>query len=554
MFPKAGGVYEFAKQAYGRFWSFVIGWSTAIAGGVTIAMLLLGALQYVLPNHPDDYIPAAFFLIILFNFIAYKGMKTSIVMLVSFALITLLTILALIVPGLFSFDPTNFKPFFVFPSFAILLTIFFIAETFFGWESAVFLSAETKNPTKVMPKALIWGTVVIAVLSFTLALSSMGVIPWQQYGESIAPLSEVGEVLFGVTGGILFTIMVFISIIGAVACWVVTAPRLLMSIAEDKLFFVQFAKIHPKYRSPYVSIGFQALVLCILVVIGSGSYETLLHMLIPLVLFVYSAVLLSVVILRWKKPELKRPYKVIFGKSGPILTIIFMLFLLVMFLIETKGAGGILKISASLILFGVPAYFAIELFYDNKYVSIRKNIVAKMRSLVHSLPTPMPVYRRMVRLVGPFDENSKIVDYNSPLGIIGKLILKKHIFNKLYIQSPILAEVKNLKAKLIREDVIIQKLRLGLIRGKKISHFISYNNLGYVKDPDKFISDIRISLVKGGKFCFYVSHHWFNLSPNALLIEDKEKILNLFKKHKLEVNYLKRTAVAKKGIYIYGKK
>ena len=49
MFPKAGGVYEFAKQAYGRFWSFVIGWTTSIAGSVTIAMLLLGALQYLIP-------------------------------------------------------------------------------------------------------------------------------------------------------------------------------------------------------------------------------------------------------------------------------------------------------------------------------------------------------------------------------------------------------------------------------------------------------------------------------------------------------------------------
>ena len=49
MFPKAGGVYEFAKQTYGRFWSFVIGWTTSIAGSVTISMLLLGALQYMIP-------------------------------------------------------------------------------------------------------------------------------------------------------------------------------------------------------------------------------------------------------------------------------------------------------------------------------------------------------------------------------------------------------------------------------------------------------------------------------------------------------------------------
>ena len=67
MFPKAGGVYEFAKQAYGRFWSFVIGWTTSIAGSVTIAMLLLGALQYLIPfKYAFTYIPIAILLLIYF--------------------------------------------------------------------------------------------------------------------------------------------------------------------------------------------------------------------------------------------------------------------------------------------------------------------------------------------------------------------------------------------------------------------------------------------------------------------------------------------------------
>jgi APA family basic amino acid/polyamine antiporter len=554
MFPKAGGVYEFAKQAYGRFWSFVIGWSTAIAGSVTIAMLLLGALQYALPNYPQYYIPVAFFLIILFNAIAYRGMKTSTVMLVSFALITLFTVIGLIVPGLINMDPNNFKPFFVFPTFAVMLAIFFIAETFFGWESAVFLSAETKNPTKVMPKALIWGTVIIAILSFTLTLSAMGVIPWETYGESVAPLRDLGSALFGSIGGVVFTVLVFISIIGAVACWVVTAPRLLMSIAEDKLFFVQFAKIHPKHKSPYVSIGFQVLVLGVLVVIGSGSYEMLLHMLIPLILLIYSAVLISVVILRWKKPDMKRPYRVPFGKIGPIFTMLFMLFLLAMFVIETHGAMDILRISGSLILFGIPAYFAIELFYDNKYVDMRRNLIAKLRSIFHNVPRPMPAYKKMVSLVEPLNKKSVVVDYNSPLGIVGKIILKKHNIKKLIIRNSAKAEIKHLRKQIKNKKVIIEKITIGQIGKDKVTHFISHNDLGHVKNVDKFVAAVSKSLVKGGKFCFYISHHWFNVSPNALLIEDKKKIKEVFAKNKLKANYMHKKFVVKKGIFIYGEK
>ena len=206
----------------------------------------------------------------------------------------------------------------------------------------------------------------------------MGTIPWIEFSESVAPLKDLGAAHFGEIGGIIFSILIFISVIGATAGWIVTAPRLLMSIAEDKLFFVQFAKIHPKHKSPYISIMFQIIVVSTLVIVGAGSYETLLHMLIPLILIVYSAVLLSVVILRFKKPELKRPYRVIFGKIGPFITILFMIFLLIMFIKETHSAWDILRISGGLIAFGIPAYFAIELFYDKKYVLLRRNLMANL--------------------------------------------------------------------------------------------------------------------------------------------------------------------------------
>jgi len=153
MYPKAGGVYEFCKHAYGRFTSFIIGWATLIAGNVTIAMLVVGAIQYLLPFEAAHVkIPLSLGFIIAFNYIAYKGMKTSSVMLVTFAFITLGTIFGLIFPGILNFNMTNMVPFFVFPMSSILITIFFIAETFFGWETATFLAEETKTAKKLCPK------------------------------------------------------------------------------------------------------------------------------------------------------------------------------------------------------------------------------------------------------------------------------------------------------------------------------------------------------------------------------------------------------------------
>ncbi len=560
MFPKAGGVYEFAKQTYGRFWSFVIGWTTSIAGSVTIAMLMLGALQYMIPiKYSGYYIPIAIALIILFNFIAFNGMQTSTYMLVTFALVTLVTIISIIIPGFFSFNMDNFTPFFVFPAINILLAIFFIAETFFGWESAIFLSAETKNPKKVMPKALIIGTVIIAAFALLLAFTSMGVIPWDQFAESVAPLRDLGGAFFGSTGMVVFTVLVSISIIGAVASWIVTAPRLLMALAEDKLFFVQFAKIHPKHKSPYVSIVFQVIVLSILVYIGAGSYETLLHLLIPLILLLYSAVLLSVVILRYKKPNMERPFKVPLGRIGPLITVLFMAFLMYMFISQTHGAMDILKISLSLIAFGLPAYFFIEIFYEDKYVNLRRDWAARLKHNYHKMPLPKMTFRRILKYVGPLTEDSTILDYNCGVGSFSRRIMKKHDFKKIFAVDHSKEEIKVFKKHIpvkFKDYVHVDYRSSWQIpkKIKKVDVFVSFNALGYVKNIPDFLRHVKKTLSKDGKFCFYISHSIINMTPNALTVGDKKKILKIFREAGLEAGYVRRSSVFRTKIFIYGKK
>ena len=188
MYPSAGGVYEFCKHAYGRFASFIIGWTTMIAGNITIAMLIVGAIQYLVPLIPSFIkIPISIAFILLFNFIAYKGMKTSAVMLVTFSFITLIALFGLIIPGLFHFNPENLTPFFAVPISAIFVAIFFIAETFFGWETATFLAEETKDGEKVMPKVLIISTIVITIISLLFVFTSLGTISWQIFGKSSFP-------------------------------------------------------------------------------------------------------------------------------------------------------------------------------------------------------------------------------------------------------------------------------------------------------------------------------------------------------------------------------
>src|SRR5690606_34932818 len=170
MFPKAGGVYEFCKQAYSPFWAFMGGWTTFVTGILTMSMLVVGAIQFLAPTTPLYFkIFIALIFIWIFHLIAYSGMETSTTMLLAFASITLIALLAIIIGGLsnFSLATIPLETLYILP---LLTAGFFIAQTFFGWETTTFLAEETKDGHKVVPKVLLLSTLIIIGIGLLLTL------------------------------------------------------------------------------------------------------------------------------------------------------------------------------------------------------------------------------------------------------------------------------------------------------------------------------------------------------------------------------------------------
>ena len=91
MSPTSGGIYDYCKRAYGKSTSFWIGWLTFLIGNITIAMLIIGALQYLVgPEKIWTNMGISALFIIFFNFLSYRGMKMSVKVLVLFSFLTLL--------------------------------------------------------------------------------------------------------------------------------------------------------------------------------------------------------------------------------------------------------------------------------------------------------------------------------------------------------------------------------------------------------------------------------------------------------------------------------
>ena len=120
-------------------------------------------------------------------------------------------------------------------------------------------------------------------------------------------------------------------------------------------------------------------------------------------------------------------------------------------------------------------------------------------------------------------------------------------------------EIKVFKEKVSSQDrkhVNIHLLRTLNIPKQtgKVDSFVSFNDLGYVKDIPAFVHEVKTILNKKGRFCFYVKHGLINVSPNAIEVDDKVKITKTFKQEKLQVNYSKRKRLFKTEIFIYGRK
>lgn len=368
MFPRAGGVYEFAKRSFGELPSFIIGWIAWVIANITIAMCIVAAVHYLLPG-ASVYVNLliSFSFILFFNFVNYIGIKQSKRLLLFLGAATFFAIFSLTVPGFGRVDLGNFSPFFVFPTSSIFLALFFVVQAFFGWESILYLAEEIKDARKVLPKILVLATIATVAIALALVFVSLGIVNWAVLSNVDAPLSYLASILFGEYFGKIFAILVFIPLIGEAAGWIVSSPRLLFAMARDKLFIPSVQNIHHKYRTPHIAILFQTVATSVVTVIAFGSFKTLLSLLIPLVLILYSLALFCVVKLRIARPEIKRNFRAPFAKFGPILIILFNFYLISVWLQEAE-AVSLLGWDILLVLIGLPVYVSVKLYTDRKFV------------------------------------------------------------------------------------------------------------------------------------------------------------------------------------------
>ncbi len=575
MFPDSGGVYEFAKRSYGRFISFMVGWIAWLVGNITTCVLIVTALHYLipagftlpfLPHMSTDLLKILFAIIfiLILNYIAYRGIDASSKLLIFFAAVTIGVILLIVIPGIFHIDMSNYHPFFFSGSLMnsgilVFASLFFIMETYFGWESATFLAEETKNAEKVIPVSLVVTSVIVALLGTLFAFVMLGNIPWQTLKDLSSPIHQITTMLYFDKMWYVVNVGLFITMLGSAAGCVISTPRLLLALARDKLFINQFADIHEVHKTPYKAILFQTIVTIVIVVVGFAEYDTLLSMLVPLALIMYIFVLLAVPVLRYKMPNAKRFFKTPFGKTGPLFITALYISVIVSWIIYEANAWALFKLMLSFVFFGVPIYLLLLFYYDPDVIVKLNDVFAYFSLAFERILIPKKIDRAVFSHLGEIRGHT-VLEFGCGVGTFTKELAREVgptgtifatdvSYTSVKIANKRIARRGHINVHFVHDIHQVNRVHHSI---PNVDHIVSIGMLGYLQDIRKVLGEMHRLLPESGRIFFMDYVDLFKVIPNLSWLSHKDQLIALFRECGFSVRVDKIKGLFWNYLFVYG--
>ena len=179
-----------------------------------------------------------------------------------------------------------------------------------GWGDLSFAAGEVKDPQRNLPRAIILGTLALIGIYVLTNVAYLYVIPITGIADPATPLvaADTMMALFGRTGVVLVSVFVMISSFSSLNGSMLASPRVFFAMADDGMFFESIAKVHPRFKTPYVAILLAAVLGMALVM--SRSFEALTDTFVLAIWPFYALGIAAIYRLRRLRPDMPRPYKV----------------------------------------------------------------------------------------------------------------------------------------------------------------------------------------------------------------------------------------------------
>jgi len=349
MIPIAGSAYTYAYATLGEIFAWMIGWDLILeyaVGSMTVAVGWSGYFQRILAGfgwHLPLWMTAApqtaegallnlpaMLIVLVITALLVIGVRESARFNAAMVAVKLAAILFFIIVGVGYVKPENWSPFMPYGIQGIAAAAAVVFFAYIGFDAVSTTAEEAKNPARDLPVGIIASLVICTALYLAVAGILTGIIPVVQYksdpqflnapvGYALAVINKdwaAGLVSAGAVAGITSVLLVML----------MSQPRIFFSMSRDQLLPPGVSKVHPRFRTPYITTIITGVIVAL--VAGFTPIQVLGEMTSIGTLFAFVIVCAAVMILRSKRPDARRPFKVPFGPVIPILGVLSCVYLM----------------------------------------------------------------------------------------------------------------------------------------------------------------------------------------------------------------------------------
>jgi len=365
--PRAGGEYVYLREAYGPMPAFLSGWTSfflgfsaplAVAGYIAALYLLTPfGLAGSQTRHLVQATAATIIIAVtLPNLIgqASSAWIQNLTTILKLGLFAALVVMAFLCGGGRFAHIAEGQPIGKVKFGTAATQLFYVMFAYTGWNAAGYMAGEVKNPARILPRSLLLGTGLVIVLYLALNLVFAYAVPLADVGfdnaERVPQLAV--ENLFGKRASSVFSVALGLTFLATVSAFVITGPRVYYAMARDGLFPSVAGRISSRGRVPVYAMLAQSL--CAIIILFVTDFQNLYrYASVGLSLFA-TLFIAAVYVLRWRRPDMEKPFRVPGYPLVPAIFIAVTLFMAVFAFMQWRKPSVYSLLS---ILAGIPVYY-----------------------------------------------------------------------------------------------------------------------------------------------------------------------------------------------------
>jgi len=356
MLSRSGGQYVFAREAFGDYAGFVVGWSDWISTCGSAAAVSIVAGESIRELFPALALPAsrgALIVLLFFTAIQLFGIRSGSLMQSITSIVKTLAFVALIgacfwwsgsPPSISSDGSSDGSNSGSIIASSLVAAIGAVIYTYDGWNGAIYFSGEMKDPGREIPRSMFGGVLLVAAIYLLLNFGFLQVANLQELGQSTFAAATVTERIFGTNAGVILRVIMLISMFGAVNAFQLFASRVLHGLASDRLFVASAARVTER-GTPAVALLIGTFISALFLI---GSFERAIAILSFFFVANYTISFSAFFRLRKKQPARPRPFRARLHPFSSSLALVLSILFLGFAIVSDPASSGIALLALAL--------------------------------------------------------------------------------------------------------------------------------------------------------------------------------------------------------------